>query len=510
MKILILQISSSTDVYSSLPHVRALARMYPQVEIDFLVRSESFNLANEVLESYSIRTANVQLLSMNTAEVLEPLLCVEPDCEEALLRTRRWLDGLRVHNYEKVFNLSHTPLSSFVAHAMGSLDVVGYTRHDDEYLAIYDEMSAYFYSQGGCDRANRLHLWDLRAETMGIELQEDDFLLTHEEVSAKISGLLSESQKDYIVVDLGSSFESPNKTYEVHQVKNYIKNLTKEYHGEVFCLVQGGRQEVHEEIDSLDMERVNLLNIDLQRDFFALLNSAQVIVSDNPETWQKASYTHTPCLALSFSSLFWELGPRSQRSRVIVREEPADLPSDELARETLAFIEGRREGEDSYYYQKGLPSYWKRNESVDFSWELVQAIYFSGEWPRDIEPLTQQALFHLFEINNVAIYQLEQMLGKISENSEKEAVKFEILDRVDEVIGTLAELTPDIRPIVHWYQTEKLRLGPDSIENLIRQSREIHVNLKRMLSAAGSDQFDKGPHPEVSQNNPVDGGRNAG
>src|SRR6185312_3146980 len=97
------------------------------------------------------------------------------DIDGALIKIEQWFSENDVAGYDRVINLSFSPLSSYLVDLIGCPDIAGYARQSDGYLAIPDEPSAYFYTQVGLDRSNRIHLDDIFGMIAGVELTDGDF-----------------------------------------------------------------------------------------------------------------------------------------------------------------------------------------------------------------------------------------------------------------------------------------------------------------------------------------------
>ena len=111
---------------------------------------------------------------------------------------------------------------------------------------------------------------------------------------------------------------------------------------------------------------------------------------------------------------------------------------------------------------------------ADFSWKLIQAIYQGKDFPAPQDKDFIHALIRLREINAVALFQYSAGV----KNSEQ----ISILNHADEVIDTIAALCPEVQPIISWFRTEKIRVGPLSFEVIIEKYKQIHQLLESMLT----------------------------
>ncbi|MBX3041761.1 MAG: glycosyltransferase family 9 protein [Bdellovibrionaceae bacterium] len=181
MKILVIQFARLGDIYMSWPAARALRRKYPEAEIHLLVRPR-FEAATRGLDAVD------RIVSFPTAQLLEPLVGATPETEEALRRTAAATDALRNENYDLIVNWTFSPLSSWLVKTIASpqAEVLGYNRHRDGSLLIADDVSAFFYAQVGTDRPNRVHLTDLFATMIDMDLIAEDWQAPRFEASERL------------------------------------------------------------------------------------------------------------------------------------------------------------------------------------------------------------------------------------------------------------------------------------------------------------------------------------
>ena len=473
MKILLIQLARLGDIYTSWPTVRALRRHWPQAEIDILVRSRfagacaGLNEVNRVIELDSREI----LAGIESGEYGDPVM-----------KARRFLSGLKQHRYDRVINLSFSPLSSYIAFAVdASEEVRGYSRFADGSLCIADAESSFFYAQVGIGRDNRAHLADIFAGVADVDLVEEDW---RSPPTVDGRALLARKTGDcgfgrYIVVHVAAS--ENHKAYEPHQWANAIKVIGAGFTGRVVLVGAAGESAAAEKIMlSGDSEGViNLVGHTTLSELTSLIGKADLVVGADSAPMHIATLTKTPCLNLSFSSVnFWETGPRAPGSRVLWAESVHDLASDKVAHEALAMLNGGGAADKYIDVRPGLPSYRLHGyPQQDFSWRLIEALYLGAPFPALESERQESAVLRLFEVNELAIEQL-----KVIETDHHNLLASKLLDRVDEVIQAILKLAPTLGPLIRWYQCEKTCIGPGDIEELLRASRRVHVKLKEILS----------------------------
>src|SRR6476620_12551888 len=111
MKILIIQLARLGDSYKTWKVVRAIKRTYPKAEIHFLARKK-FAPACEGISEIN------KVWSMDTRSILEPLIEEQPVFKKSFDLLDQLLGGLDNEKFDKVINLSFSPLSSFITRGL--------------------------------------------------------------------------------------------------------------------------------------------------------------------------------------------------------------------------------------------------------------------------------------------------------------------------------------------------------------------------------------------------------
>jgi hypothetical protein len=112
-----------------------------------------------------------------------------------------------------------------------------------------------------------------------------------------------------------------------------------------------------------------------------------------------------------------------------------------------------------------------------FAWDLIQAIYMDGVLPAPVNPLTWQAIQNLHAMNELCSSQVQAL-----RDDPRSQTAIEILNEADRVFGLIYRMAPEIRPLLDWYRTEKIRLGPGSFSDILHQTEEIHRQLNLVTS----------------------------
>ncbi len=493
MKILVLQLARFGDIFITWPSLRALRRKFPNAEIHCVVRKR-FAAAIQGCEVVD------RVWELDTASILEPLILRSGDADVSLATISEWLELLGEEDFDEIINLSFSPFSSYLTYLLstGNVQVRGYTRHADGYLAIPDDSSAYFYAQVGIGKYNRFHLGEVFAAVADVELSPDDWQApVNWNPSDRLHQLKirqPELQTDYVVVHIGASQDS--KALPPYKWHGVILGLLRK--GNVHVVMIGSESEMELSREALAAggceSVINLVGRTNFADSLALIQGARLLIGGDSAPMHLAGFTTTPCLNISFASVnFWETGPRSQNSRILFSEGPATMASATILEEALAALAGNFTNNPIVLRNQSLPvGYeWRGREDKHFPWAMIQAVYSGGEWPVVAESLVAAGLYRLREAVGLAIEQIPLLC-----KPEARKVANELLGQADVAIRGIQNIVPELTPIVAWFQTERLRLGPMELDQLIEKTEHIYSQLQAILTMyLGEEKPEQEIHP---------------
>ncbi|MCS6837537.1 MAG: hypothetical protein NZ480_01705, partial [Bdellovibrionaceae bacterium] len=193
------------------------------------------------------------------------------------------------------------------------------------------------------------------------------------------------------------------------------------------------------------------------------------------------SLTKTKTLLLPFGAVnFWETGPRAPGSFVLSVKETSEKLVTHIIEACLSLLENRTPQVPGYSVcEEATPCYQPNfDEKRPYSWDLIKFIYL-GESLRNEIPKGSfiTALEKLKEVNSFVLDLLEQT--KSDRLKLKEIKPF--LERSEEIIQVIYQLSTDIRVIIDWYQTEKIRIPPGPLEQIYHQTYHTHFLLKQLI-----------------------------
>lgn len=478
MKILVLQLARLGDIYMTWPALRALRRAHPEAEIHLLVRPR-FEAATRGLEAVD------RVKCLPTEDLLEPFFKNPSRDEEAVQRMDFYLQSLRKEHYDRVINVSFSPLSSWIVKTISeaTTEVNGYSRHTDGFLKISDEVSAYFYGQVGTDRANRFHLTDLFANLAGTDLIPEDW------AAPKLQGKNFALPKNYIALHIGAS--ENHKRLSPFQWARAFKHF-HDLNPDLPIVAIGTAAEtilVNEMRAGLSQTKViDLTGQTAVEDLFGVIGGANLLVGGDSAPIHMASLTGTPTLNVSIGDVnFWETGPRAPKSWVLPLKEPSESSSEFMGR-VMARICSGESPEELVRYNGEIPSYTlPHGNEKSFSWKLIEALYLGNEFPVTDDLLFVKSLEKMSEMNQVVIDQLATLPAASTRLGE-------LLDRADEVFMAITRVCPETAILVRWLQTEKTRIPPGSKEKICQLMSDLHLRLGNMLMLYSLDHHPaKGP-----------------
>ncbi len=470
MKILVLELARLGDIYQSWPALRAIKRLHPHSRITVLTR-ERYRAALQGL------TVVDEVKILPSQDMIAPLLEPQFDVKASHLKVSEFVDALKNEKFDWVINFSFSPLSSYLTHAIthSGTKVSGYTRTSDGYLSIPDDMSAYFYAQVGVDRPNRFHLAEIFGTMVQADLTTTDW--------APPNGMKRRADAPTVLIHVGAS----QKSKSINAVKwtTIINQFLKLFDNPAELKIGLIGSQAEEAMATQIMSSVasgtlqNFVGKTDIRELFELIGSAGLVVGADSAPMHMASLTATPCLNLSLKSVnFWETGPRAPRSVILRGADETDFASDNVAQAMRRILMNEKPEVGSIVVQNGAPSYWcLEPRGQDFQWKLVKAIYLNEPFPINNQPLFKDGVLKLDDINRLMIDQLDKIQKGVAV-----ANVASILDRGEEIIQTIAQLVPEVSPLVRWYNTEKVRLGPEKQELLLQKTIEIHNSFQNVLN----------------------------
>lgn len=467
MKILIIQLARLGDIYLTWPAIRALRRMNPQAEIHFLTRPR-FEGAIEGLEAID------RHLVLPVGHLLEPLVDDSCDVELSISRLSKAIHELRAQEYDWIVNLTFSPVSSYLTHAISTSDtrVHGYSRFDDGTLKITDEVSAYFFAQVGIGKPNRVHLADIFSSMLELDYVESDW-------SAPQALQLNIPLPDrYLVVHVGAS--ESHKVLTAGAWANILREVGKKNSHYPIVLVGSGEEvEVgrHIQENLPEMTFINLIGQTKISELFGVLLDAELLIGCDSAPIHMASLTDTPTFNISMGEVnFWETGPKATLSFIYRIESGDSLNVSQIGEAINSLLSGEIPS-SVIRRTAGMVSYDKLETPQDrFQWDLVQAIYLGSKYPMAEKLEIIQAAMTLQDVNNFAREQLA-LVSKVG--LEKIAP---LLDQADEIINSISLKVPEMSPLIGWYQAEKVRVGPGSTEEILAATINVHDRLASHLN----------------------------
>lgn len=467
MKILVIQFARLGDIYMSWPAARALRRKYPDAEIHLLVRPR-FEAATKGLDAVD------RIVAFPTGRLLEPLLGESEDLDEARRRTAEAVDSLRDEDYDLIVNWTFSPLSSWLVKSISSprTEALGYNRHRDGSLLIADDVSAFFYAQVGTERPNRIHLTDLFATMIDMDLVAEDWRAPRFESSGR------ELPKAYWVLHAGASED--HKRIEPWQWARLIQEYAGFAGDEALPVVLIGSAEEKPLAKAVQagVNRVPIVDLTGETtltEIFGVLEKARLLVGADSAPLHMASLTGAPTFNISAGAVnFWETGPKSARAWVYRLEKDAGFPSALLGARTARLLAGEA-AEDLLEAAPGVPAYRGRLPTPDgFAWEMIQALYLGADFPMADDLRFIQVVEKMREMNDVLVEQLENPKVQI-------AALAQLMESADEVFRLLGAADPAAGVMVRWLQTEKIRIGPSPAEQVRARMLEYHRRFAAVL-----------------------------
>lgn len=467
MKILILQLARLGDLFMTWPVINGLRRKYPEAEIDILVRRR-FQSALGGLDAID----RIHLLP--TEQVLAPLMNEKIELDKSCETLEGFINDIKKENYDLIYNFTFSPLSSYLASEFCSekTEVIGYSRHDDDTLRICDDLSAYFYAQVGVEAPNRVHVSDIMAAMAEVDFIEEDWSGPKNPVSS--ISLPSE----FIVMHVGAS--DLKKTLAPALWAQALRTLRNQgCQLSVVLIGAPSEKQIGEQIEAQAgvANVINLVGLTTLTDLHSIIQRAQLLIGADSAPIHIASLADTPTFNISSEQVnFWETGPKASLS--FIYKKPVEMINGfKLGQIIFDLLQGILD-EELIVRGPGVTSYETLETPLkEFQWQLVQALYMGGKYPVAERMEIVDGAKKLYEVNELAIQQLNLIPVVGLENVTP------FLKTIDEVILNISRVVPELHPMISWYNAEKVRIAPGTLEDLLAATLNVHQMFLRHLRA---------------------------
>jgi hypothetical protein len=363
--------------------------------------------------------------------------------------------------------------------AQAHTDVRGYTRFDDGYLAIPDDGSAYFYAQVGVGRANRVHVTDLFAFVAGVEITDADWQALALLLLGDLQSRPELQGQPYIAIHIGAS--QAGKTLSWSKWLQLTKLLLENSGHQVVLIGSSAEVALADKIAAVSSANkpLNLVGRTSLSELHSVIANARLVVGGDSAPVHIASLTATPVLNISLPSVsFWETGPKSKGSRIFVLENEDAISAEELAAEAVAMLESRATHQPVIRVPgPTFPYIEMRPQAMGFEWQLLRGIYMGEAFPAPPSDLFVLSLRRLNEVNQLALEQVETL-----RKQERNKTASALLDQADVIMEQIISIVPEAAPLLRWFQTERIRIGPMPMAAVIEATEVAHRRLESVLN----------------------------
>lgn len=471
MKILIVQLARFGDIYQTWPAIKAYSKLHPHVEIHYLAR-ESFKDAlvglNEIEKIYVLPTSHI----------LEPVV-IRENLSETIQRNENFLNELIKENYDEVYNLTYSASSASLCatlEASCSSKVYGYSRESDGFLKINDDISEYFYAQVGIGKNNRIHVTDLFAWQLSVNLEEDDFNFKDRNIINETVNL----PPNTLAIQVGSSQKFKSLKSE-HWIELIRQLSFKGYSS--FCLLGAASElEFAKNITQSFPTGIvkNLVGQFKIYEHFDILKKCQCLIAADSSMIHMASLVNTACVNISIGAVnFWETGPRAKNSLIAKFHHQEDIKIQEI----LPLIDSifmNTEMINSIRTIEGCPSYYTQSTSKieEFAWSFVRALYMDSGYPI-VDDLHSLKSFHSFyELNKMIINEIEHF--ELS-SGDRQQTHLDLMNSMENTLDLLSQKSRATMPLWNWIVGQRVRISHSTGQKYVDQLKSIHQIAESIL-----------------------------
>jgi heptosyltransferase-3 len=386
-----------------------------------------------------------------------------------------WINELRSEEYDIVVNLTFSPFSSYLVHALSrgtNTQTLGYSRYNDGTLRVSDEISKYFYAQVGIGKSNRVHLADIFSSMIGIPYLEKDWMAP--EIPFVKSTILPDQ---YIVVHLGASEE--HKTLTVQHWVSVLKAFFQKKPNYSVVLIGSEAEVFLSKTLCRDFSRESIFDLVGKTEIYELfpvIESSQLLIGADSAPMHIASLTNTMTLNLSIGQVnFWETGPKSDQSYIYRLESLEGFNCEAAGQFAAALLSGEA--------PKELISRCARLESylvpmplrTDFSWALIEAIYFQKPFPILHRISMREVLKKTYQLNQMIIENIRAL------RSGGDQKLLAIISSLEDLIEKMSGIYFEFEPLFNWLRAEKVSIAPGGFEEVLDQTLMAHENFSALL-----------------------------
>ncbi len=459
MKILVIQITRPGDIFCTTPVLAALARKYSGAEIHLMVRKKFAAAVKPIPWADHV-------WEMDTEKWIKPLLEDSTDFGPSIGELSQFIASLKQEKFDQVINLSFSPSSSFITHLISdeNTEVRGYTRTSDFYLHIRDEASLYFKAHVGVGKSNRIHVIDLFAMVANCELKSEDFI-TYSFSQKKPS--ISSAEK--IACHLGASQDF--KTWPMAHWAELISKIIA--HGHPVILV-GGKDDLERAEFIVKNVNGNITNLVGQTSFPELarvLSQSELFIGADSGPMHVADSVGCRTLNLSIGDVnFWETGPVTKGSHVLVSPVSHDLMSQKVFSEFLVMTKWQSNESQSIVCDGEKPLRFDdrrllaEKSPADLGWSTLMWLTFGGEKPV-LSKSQNEIVTKMNELSDIVISQIKKF-----EKDRTYTRALKMIVNTDSILAEIKSLDPVLAPLVDHFICRKENIPPADQDQIIRET----------------------------------------
>ena len=469
--ILVIQLARYGDLMMTAPCIAALKRKFSDAKITLLCRSSFKEAAELIRDCESVK-------AFDEISLIEPL--INDFSPQAISRLYQFLDDsdLSINSYDLVFNLSFSPISSFITKWCSDrgAEIKGYSRHEDGTFNPLCDVSAYFYAQVGIGRASRAHLSSVFAALCDVELCENDWRLCLKSTLFRAFENMREGLSNKILIHPFAS--EPEK---IAPPKFWIELLSSPRLRNYEWFITGSIAEqkiatdITEEITNRGVRVKNLTGSTRLSDLVEIASTVDRIVGGDSLVSHISSITNTPMLQISCASVnLWETGPLSDKSIIYFSDNIQNPDVSAIEELAWCWLNNRETEQPIFQKTTAWPVAYEANHDPKscFEWELIQSIYMGSTFPICEDRSTQLAFQDLFQISSLAIDHLNSWYRLSNqENSQN-------LQLIDGLLTCVERQSTSINPLIRWFQCERIRLKPASLDENLRKTTKLFETLQ--------------------------------
>jgi ADP-heptose:LPS heptosyltransferase len=299
MRVLVVQLCRLGDILQTTPMLRGLRRIHPDAEISLMVLD---GFAHTPVPGHLYD----RLIAFPFDEIIADLRTAPPDWPSSVQRVRRLVADLGRQPFDRVLNLTGSPVANLLCAIVPSREVHGGLIAPDRTRVVRGPWMTYFWSSLLARSQGAINIVDLFRLTAGAPsdgrgLEIDVPADAAARIDTWLAGCLATDER-LVAVQLGASDE--RKRWPAERVGSMIERLPADFGRIVFVGAEGERPLLDRATAHVQRPWLDALGATRVPELAALLRRCRLLITNDTGTMHVAAAVGTQILDLSTGPVF--------------------------------------------------------------------------------------------------------------------------------------------------------------------------------------------------------------